>query len=368
MDSNFQKLLEGSVLNEETKTAILEAWENKISEAREEVAIQLREEFAQRYEMDKNRIAEAAEKMIKDSLKKELEEFATDKAEIKKEKKAVKNLKEQLSNKVFDFIKPLLKEEVGEFRTERKSVNESLMKLQSFVKKQLNEELAEFSKDRTALITERVNFEKEKTKKLNEAKKVFIESATKTSEKIIREALYAELKQLRADLKESKQKMFGAKLFEAFAAEFMNSHYNENKHIKQMTNILESTKKKVSVLEENLKNKDIALTEARKAINVQTELRERNEILTKLTAPLEKNQRKIMTKLLESTETKKLEEGFKKYLPSILNESSSNNSKHVLTESDTKVSYDGNRQPLPEEKTDDDTTKRLRILSGISKF
>lgn len=364
MDSNFQKLLEGSVLNEETKSALIEAWDNKVSEGREEIAIQLREEFAQRYELDKNRIAEAAEKMIKDALKEELDELAKDKAEIKEAKKAVKKLKEQLTEKSFDFIKAQLAEEVKEFSTERKAVNESLMKLQGFVKSQLNEELAEFSKDRTALINERVNFEKEKAKKLNEAKRLFIESATKTSEKIIRESLQAEIKQLKNDLKESRQKMFGAKLFEAFATEFMNSHYNENKHIKKMTQVLESTKQKLSVLEESLKAKDQALVEARKEVKTQKELRERNEIMGKLLSPLEKNQRKIMTKLLESTSTDRIEEGFKKYLPAVLKEDVADK-KPILTESDNKVSYDGNRQPLTEEVEDNDIKSRLRILSGI---
>jgi hypothetical protein len=364
MDSNFQKLLEGSVLNEETKSALIEAWDNKISEAREELAIELREEFAHRYELDKNRIAEAAEKMIKDALKEELDELANDKMKIKKEMKAVKEIKEQLSEKTFNFIKSQLTEEVKEFSTERKAVNENLMKLQSFVRNQLNEELAEFSKDRTALINERVNFEKEKTKKLNEAKKVFIESATKASEKIIRESLKAEIKQLHSDLKESRQKMFGAKLFEAFAAEFMNSHYNENKHIKQITQILESTKKKLSVLEENLKTKDNALLEAKKEVKVQKELRERNEIMTKLLSPLEKNQRKIMTKLLENTSTNNVEEGFKKYLPAVLKEEVTV-AKTMITESDNKISYDGNRQPQTEKVEDAELKSRLRILSGI---
>ena len=50
-------------LSEELKSQVQEAWENKLSEAREDISAELREEFAQRYENDKSQIVEAMDNM-----------------------------------------------------------------------------------------------------------------------------------------------------------------------------------------------------------------------------------------------------------------------------------------------------------------
>jgi hypothetical protein len=59
MAVTFNDLLEGTELTEEVKTSLQEAWEQRISEARDELTAELREEFAQRYEKtSRNRITE----------------------------------------------------------------------------------------------------------------------------------------------------------------------------------------------------------------------------------------------------------------------------------------------------------------------
>ena len=73
-------------LSEELKSQVQEAWENKLSEAREDISAELREEFAQRYENDKSQIVEAMDNMMSDALKKEISEFAEDKAKVVKER------------------------------------------------------------------------------------------------------------------------------------------------------------------------------------------------------------------------------------------------------------------------------------------
>ena len=44
----IKPLLDSGIMNESTKQAISEAWETKLTEAREQVRAELREEFAQR--------------------------------------------------------------------------------------------------------------------------------------------------------------------------------------------------------------------------------------------------------------------------------------------------------------------------------
>ena len=50
----IKPLLDSGIINEETQTALSEAWESKLDETREIVRAELREEFASRYEHDKN--------------------------------------------------------------------------------------------------------------------------------------------------------------------------------------------------------------------------------------------------------------------------------------------------------------------------
>ena len=52
MAEKFEDLIESSELNEEIRASIVEAWESRLTEAREELTAELREEFAQRYEHD----------------------------------------------------------------------------------------------------------------------------------------------------------------------------------------------------------------------------------------------------------------------------------------------------------------------------
>ena len=63
----IKPLLDNGIINEETKVAIGEAWESRIVEAKEQVRAELREEFAQRYQHDKQVMVEALDKMVTES-------------------------------------------------------------------------------------------------------------------------------------------------------------------------------------------------------------------------------------------------------------------------------------------------------------
>lgn len=362
MNENFQKLLEGSVLTEEVKSALTEAWEAKIVEAREEINAELREEYANRYEHDKATIVEATEKMVRDALKEELEELFLDKKAIKEQRLKVSESAKAFIPMVAKFLKEQMAKEISEFRTERKTMVEGLGKVQQFVSAQLKEELTEFNIDRTALIKERVEFEKTKKAKLAEAKKQFIEAAAKSSERVIRESLSAELSQLKDDIAESKKSMFGKKLYEAFATEFMSNHFNEQAQVKKLNKVLESAKKQASKLEAVVRKQEQEIKESRKEVNKQKELRERADVLNSLLAPLDKDNRKAMQRLLESTPTNKLNESFKKYLGVILKGDSVKGPSKVLTEG--KTAYDGNRVTKTEDEVSADIVQ-LKALSGL---
>ena len=69
----IKPLLDSDLINEETRTAISEQWESKLNEAREVVRAELREEFAQRYEHDKQVMVEALDRMVTDGLTAEIQ-------------------------------------------------------------------------------------------------------------------------------------------------------------------------------------------------------------------------------------------------------------------------------------------------------
>ena len=84
----IKPLLDSGIINEATQTALNEAWEVKINEAREQIRAELREEFARRYDHDKNVMVEALDKMVTESLTAELNEFAEEKKALEDELKS----------------------------------------------------------------------------------------------------------------------------------------------------------------------------------------------------------------------------------------------------------------------------------------
>ena len=78
----LKQLFENNVISEEIKQSIESAWEARIVENKTQVAQQLREEFAQKYEHDKNTMIEAVDRMISEQLSQEIVEFADDRNQL----------------------------------------------------------------------------------------------------------------------------------------------------------------------------------------------------------------------------------------------------------------------------------------------
>ena len=124
--------------------------------------------------------------------------------------------------------------------------------------------------------------------------------------------------------------------------------------------------------------KDQIITESQKAIaekealveskehevKVITESVARKEKLAELLKPLNKEKAEVMSSLLESVQTEKLQGAYDKYLPAVLNNSSvaPKAEKSVLSES--KVEVTGNKSA----KTDDESLNNvveIRRLAGL---
>jgi len=79
MSDVFSKLFETGILSEDVRSELQEAWDHKVKENKDAVTAELREEFARRYEHDKQNMIEAIDSMVSNRLESEIQEFAEDK-------------------------------------------------------------------------------------------------------------------------------------------------------------------------------------------------------------------------------------------------------------------------------------------------
>jgi hypothetical protein len=369
MAVTFNELLEGTELNEEARTAIQEAWESQLSEAKEQLTAELREEFAQRYEHDKGLIVEAMDKFITEQITAEVAEMAEDRKSLSEEKVRYRKAVSEHSKLLDKFVTEMVAKEVKELRADRSRVAEHVSKLDEFVTEQLAEELKEFHEDKKALVEQKVKMVREGKKQLAEAKKDFIRKAASTVEGTINRVISEEVKSFRNDITAARENDFGRRIFEAFATEYNTSYLNEAKEIKKVQKTLAAMEK---ALNEAKASAD-AEVEAKKLVETKLKAAEdrysRKEKLAELMAPLGKEKRELMSDLLESVKTDKLEATFNKYLPSVLSEEAPR-VKKTITESVKKEHTGDKKAPAKAEAVDETDVVELdslRKLAGLSK-
>lgn len=357
MAKDLKTLLEKAVLSEETKESISEAWKAKVEQVREEVSTELRQEFSTRFEHDKATVVEAMEQFLTDKLSKEIKNMVESQKKLAEARIAVSNKGKTINEKFEKFMLTALTKELSEFSHERKQVAESVNKAEKFIIRQLAEEIKEYEECKNKLVEERVSIEIEKKKEINEAKKRFIEKASDVAEKVISEAIKAEFTQLREDLAEARKQTFGKKIFESFAAEFGASFFNESTEFKKLSSKIKVLESKLSTTQGLVESKNSALVESEKKSRVTQELLERNTVMSDLLSSLSKDKRAVMRKMLESVETRKLRENYKKFLPTVLStfeKSEDYSVKSNLVESgetsETRRVVDGNRKALVEKE------------------
>ena len=358
----IKPLLDSDLINEETRTAISEQWEKKLNEARETVRAELREEFAQRYEHDKQVMVEALDRMVTDGLKAEIESVAAEKAQLAEDRVKFQSKMKESSTKFNDFMVSKLAEEIGELRKDRKVHNESIVKLESFVVKALAQEIREFAQDKKDAVETKVRLVREARQQLEALKARFVkESANKMSQSVAKH-LKAELSQLQEDIKIARENNFGRRIFEAYATEFGATHLNENAEVRKLRNIIADKDQKLAeAIELTEKAKTLVETKDRE-IRIIKESNERTNALEELLAPLNKEKAEVMRNLLENVQTSRLKNAFEKYLPAVLAESKPAKAKQVIAESVSEVTGDKSAKVVVEENSNVIDLKRLAGL------
>lgn len=359
----FKPLLESGVINEETRAAITEAWEQKLTEAREEIKAELREEFAQKYQHDKQTMVEAIDKMLNDNLQQELKEFAEEKKQFSNDRVKFKKHVVESAKKFEAFLAKKLAEEIQELRADRKLYEASLSKLDKFVKSALTEEIREFSSDKQKLVEARVKVISEAKKTLKKTQDKFIKESSRLVQKTVEGGLRSEITQLKEDIQNARENMFGRKLFEAFASEFAVTHLNENREIKKLRQVIDAKERQLTESKQEIAKKNMLIESTQKQARIIQESAKRKEIMHDLLKPLNKEKAQVMGQLLESVQTEKLKSAYEKYLPAVLNNSGQKTTQRVLTESRTEAT--GDKNTVSNVSDDADNVIALKRLAGL---
>ena len=214
----LKPLLESGIVTDETRQAINEAWETKLTEAREQIRGELREEFAQKYEHDKSVMVEALDKMVTESLSSEIEEFNTEMKSMAADRAKQTARMMEAAGKFDNFMVSKLAEEIKELRSDRKQYENSIGKLEEFVVKALAEELQEFEQDKKAVVETKVRLVAEAKAKMAELQEAFVAKSAKLVKESVASKLETELTQLKEAITLARENMFGRKIFEAYVS------------------------------------------------------------------------------------------------------------------------------------------------------
>ena len=161
--------------------------------------------------------------------------------------------------------------------------------------------------------------------------------------------------QFRDDIIASRQKKFGMEMFEAFAAEYKTTFFNENKEVKKLkAQIAESEEKLTKASQLFEQARVLAETSHKKQLLAESKAT-RMAIMTELLNKLSGNQRDVMEELLEGVRTEKLHEQFKKYIPAV----TSGTGNTVLSRKISKA------KPLNESKTEITGNKQNKLTESV---
>ena len=363
----MKPLLDSELINEDTRIAIQEEWDAKLTETREEVRTELREEFAQRYEHDKQTMVEALDRMVSESLEVEIQEVVAEKEQLAEDRVKFNTKMTENSNKFNKFMVTKLSEEINDLRKDRQVQTEGMVKLENFVVKALAREINEFAQDKKEVIETKVKLVAEAKTKLNALKTKFVKENAKKVGSVITKRLNTELSQLQEDVKVARENNFGRRIFEAFSTEFTGTHLNENAVIRKLNAKITARDSKLEEAKETIKKAKVLVESKNAEVKTIKESNVRAKTMDELLSPLQEDKATVMQNLLENVQTSRLQHTFEKYLPAVLSNKSVGSDvkrKKALTESKTTVT--GNKKETKELYQDSiDNIVDIKRLAGL---
>lgn len=357
----IKPLLDSGLINEDVGQELNEAWESKLTEAREQLRAELREEFAQRYEHDKTVMVEALDRMVTEGLAQEIQGIAAEKQALAEDRVQFHAKMKESSTKFNDFMVSKLAEEIGELRKDRKMHSEGLQKLEKFIVGALAEEIMEFARDKRDVVETKVRLVREARGQLEALKARFVKESADKLGKSVAKHLKTEMNQLHEDIRIARENNFGRKIFEAYAAEFGTTYLNENEVIRKLSKQVAIKEKQLAEAARIVQANRQLVESKEKEIRIINESNVRQNTMEELLAPLNEEKQEVMRNLLESVQTSRLKGAFEKYLPAVLNDTTAK-SRKVIAESVREVTGDKTVKAAEEDRSNVIDIKRLAGL------
>jgi hypothetical protein len=328
----LKTLFENDVVSSEIKAEIEEAWNAKIQENKMQATAELREEFATKYEHDKETMVEAIDNMLSERLQAEIAEFAEDRKQLAEAKAKYAVAQRENANLLKGFVAEQLATEIKDLHTDKKAMAENYAKLEEFVVESLAGEISEFQEDKQDLAETKVRLVREAKTHFAKVKKDFIERSANAISETVSKALKSEITALKEDIDTARKNDFGRKIFESFASEYGTSYLNENSETAKLLKVVDLKNKQLGEAKAFAKKaKEIAESTATEKKRI-VESAKRKDLINDMIQPLAKDQREIMIDLLESVQTGRLKAQFDKYLPAVIDGNTPAKKAKTLTE------------------------------------
>lgn len=358
----LKSLFENNVVSKEIRAEIETAWAAKVEENKTAATAELREEFAKKHATDKQALIDAVDQLVTEKLAAEIAEFADDRKQLAEQTAQYAVNMKQHSESLKNFVFERLAAEIDELHADQKVVSENFSKLEEFVVDALSREIAEFHQDKQDLAETKVKLIREAKEHFAKVRKTFIEKSSKVVSDTVGKVLTKEIGQLKEDIDSARRNDFGRKLFETFSEEYASSYLNEKS---ETAKLLKVVKIKDQQLEDAKKaaQDNAKLIEAKEGeIKAAKDAAERSAVIGELIAPLNTEQKEIMTNLLESVQTAKLTSAFDKYMPSVVNGVKQPAKKQALIEG---IEVTGDKKQTNVRQVFDNNIFAIRRLAGL---
>jgi hypothetical protein len=314
----LKTLFENNVISEDVRAEIEEAWNARVVEAKTAAVTELREEFAKKYEHDKGVMVEAIDKLVEDRLQAEISEFAEDRKQLAEAKAKYAVAMRKNADLLKGFVVESLAKEVSELHEDQKAMAAKYGQLEEFVVEALAKEIAEFHTDKKDLAETKVRLIREAKAQFAKVKSTFVKRSSALVAETVNKSLTKEISTLKEDIDSARSNDFGRKIFEAFASEYNNSYLNEKSETAKLLKVLDKKELELAEAKAAIQEKAALVESKQREIAEAQDTMMRNEKLHELLGPLSSEQKEIMTDLLESVQTNRLQAQFEKYLPAVI--------------------------------------------------
>lgn len=308
MNEALKKILESEVLTDETKQAVTEAFKKVLEEAKQVQENALRAEYADRYERDKVKIAEAVEQFVNERTEKHVTEMQEAVQALQSQRLKYVNAQAALSEKA------------------KEQFRQKLQVLHAFNESRWKKEIAELHEEMKTNRKAVLKTIAENNARAAAERQTFKDKAAAVLHHIHQVQMPAEFGRLREDIKAAKENDFGRRIFEAFIGEARRSFFNASAAHKELVAkiaTMESAHKKaLGEASKKLAEANAKVENTTRAANKLKESATRIATMNRLLGSVPNGAaRDKMKQLLEASSTAHLESTFKKFAPQVLSES-----------------------------------------------